>query len=382
MEAVPITTGKAQLSRSSPKVSLLKYHRWFAAMACLFLLMQGISGSMLVFRDNIEPILHPELKVETSGEAASPQQLVDRVGAELPQYGINRVEFPERADRAVLFKLSGTNGEGDFIAAVDPYRNMIVRQGSVANWPIEWLLQWHEQMRMGEAGETIIGIVGLTLLFFALSGLIVWWPTAGRFSSGFRIAKGGGATTWRTTHRVVGAICAVILIFSAATGSMMVFKDSIRDMLRHAGPVASKPSAEVSEQPGRVLVSIDHLVEHAQAEIGASPLRQLRFADNEGRGVSIYLDAKENGIGAITSFVAYDRYTGKELGRYVSGELPASNAAIDFLYPLHTGKAGGTLLKLVLLMAAISLIFLSISGPALWLHRAGKTAKRQRTRER
>jgi uncharacterized iron-regulated membrane protein len=366
-------------TRASLKQSMLRYHRWLALAAGLFLIMQGLSGSLLIFRDTVEPIIHPALVVTATDPPASPQQLVDTVNSRFPDFAISRVEFPKQADRAVIFKLQKRSGESKWLAAVDPYRNQVVRDGGIASWPIECMLLWHEELLTGSNGEMVVGVVGLALICMAVSGLITWWPR-GRLVTSLRIVGGGKDPTWRTAHRTFGALAAGVLLFSATTGTLMVFKDYVRDMLALAGPVAAKPSAKVKNRPGTPLVSIDGLVGKANAAIGPSALRQLRFGDDDGRGVSVYLDATGRGIGGVTSFVAYDRYTGKELGRYVSGQLPASNAAIDFLYPLHMGAAGGPLMKAILLLAAFSLVVLGVSGPLLWLGRSRRQARNRKAK--
>lgn len=379
MEAISATGITEKPARVTLKQSMLRYHRWLALAAGFFLVMQGLSGSLLVFRDKVEPTIHPALIVTATDRPASPQNLFDIVSRRFPDFAISRVEFPKRADRAVIFKLTERSGEGKRLVAVDPYRNRIVREGNVADWPVEWMLLWHEELMAGGIGETVIGIVGLALVFMATSGLIAWWPR-GRLVSGLRIVRGGTDPTWRTAHRTFGALAAGVLLFSATTGTLMVFKDYARDVFALAVPVAAKPSAKVADRPGTPLISIDHLVERANAAIGPSTLRQLRFGDNGGRGISIYLDATGHGVGGVTSFVAYDRYTGNELGRYVSGQLPASNAVIDFLYPLHAGVAGGPPMKAVLLLAAFSLVFLGISGPLLWLVRTRRQTRNRKVR--
>jgi uncharacterized iron-regulated membrane protein len=367
-EAMPAAgSGKMSL-RPHLKQSMLRYHRWLGLIVGLFLLMQGLSGSLLVFRDKLEPAVHPELVLTETKQRASPEQLLDTVNSRFPDFAIARVEFPKRGDHAVIFKLNGRGIDAKRLVAVDPYRNEIVREGGIARWPFEWMLLWHEQLISGGAGETAIGIIGLALLFMVVSGLITWWPR-GRLRLGFRITRGGGETTWRTAHRSIGALAAPVLLFSACTGSLMVFKDPLRDVLALVGPVAAKPSAKVADRPGTPLVSIDDLVARTHESIGPAALRQLRFADDGGRGVSVYVDATGDGIGAVTSFVAFDRYTGEELGRYVSGGLPRANAIVDFLYPLHTGSAGGSVMKAVLLMSAMVLVCLALSGPLLWLVR-------------
>jgi uncharacterized iron-regulated membrane protein len=231
----------------------------------------------------------------------------------------------------------------------------------------------------GETGEWIVGIEGLALLFMAITGLVTWWPVRSRFSSGFRIVRGRSlALFWRSAHRAVGAGIAVVLIFSATTGALMIFKDPLRAALGTVAPVVSKPSAKVAEQAGRTLIPIDAIVADAQRQNGGATLRQLRFPDQQGRGVSVYLDAQRSSRALATVLVPYDRYSGLPLGKYEAGQLPAVNEFIDWLYPLHIGAAGGVPMQLLVFIGGIALAVLAISG--MWLWYVARRARRKRAR--
>lgn len=352
--------------RRSARAGFLTIHRWIGATLGLLLLLQGLSGAALVFRDWLEPVAHPELSVAHSGERLAVQSLLDAVKAASPDSAVDRVEFPEESSRTVLFKMTDADG-GKRLVAIDPYSGDIVRQGGLLRWPFEFFQELHEYLLAGKTGEWIIGIEGLALLFMAVSGLVVWWPRRARFASGFRIVRGRSwAIFWRTLHRALGGAIAVMLIFSATTGALMVFKDPFRELLRLGGEVVSKPSAKVAERPGQPLVPIDAIVAKAQAQYGNTPLRELRFPDAQGRGVSVYLEAEGSARPLATKLVAYDRFTGEELGNYIAGRNPVGNEIVDWLFPLHTGAAAGGWLRVLVFLGGAGLVVLGGSGLWLW----------------
>lgn len=352
--------------RPTAKASMLSLHRWIGASLGILLLLQGLSGAALVFRDQLEPAVHPELSVEQSSPRLPVQSLIDTVKTSYPGGKIERVEIPRDPSTAILFKATTAQG-GKYLVAVDPYRGKIVRAGGLASWPFEFFQELHEYLLVGETGEWVIGVEGLALLFMAVSGLVAWWPGRGRMASGFRVVRGRSAAIfWRTFHRALGGAIAVMLIFSATTGVLMVFKDPFRDLLRLGGEVVPKPSAKVAEQTGKPLIAIDALVEKAQQHHGNTPLRELRFPDAEGRGVSIYLDADASPRPLATKLLAYNRYTGAELGSYIPGRNPVGNEIVDWLFPLHTGAAADGWLRLFIFLGGIGLSLLGGSGLWLW----------------
>ncbi len=357
------------------KPQLLKLHRWVGLTLAVLLTIQGLSGMSLVFRDEIDRVIHPALVVEPAATRVPVQALMDAVEARHPGVPVSRAEFPVWDDGAVLFKLTAKDGTR-WLTAVDPYRGTIVRDGSLAAWPGEWMFLIHDSLLAGPFGETIVGIEGLGLLFLALTGPIVWWPGRKRLKQGFKVITGRGADLkWRTLHRAAGASIAVVLMMSATTGVLMVWKPEFRDVLRIATPVTDKPAPKVGERPGAAMVPLDRLVAKARAEYGATPLRQIRFS-SEGRVAAIFLESDLTVRAEGAKQIYYNRYDGSDVGHYVSGALPVGTEIVDWLITLHTGMFGGTATRLLMVIAGLALAGLSASGLWLWYSRTSRQRKR------
>lgn len=357
------------------KPRLLKLHRWVGLTLALLLTVQGLSGASLVFRDEIERLIHPALVVEPVATRVPVQVLMDAVEARHEGATINRAEFSAWDDGAVLFKLVAKDGTR-WLTAVDPYRGAIVRDGSLASWPGEWIFVVHDSLLAGPVGETIVGIEGLGLLFLVLVGPIVWWPGRKRLKQGFKVVTDRGADLkWRTLHRAGGAIAAVVLVMSATTGVLMVWKPGFRNVLQTVTPVTDKPAPKVHAQPGAAMVPIDRLVAKARAEYGATALRQIRFSD-EGRVAAIFLESDLTVRAEGAKQIYYNRYDGSDVGHYVSGALPVGTEIVDWLITLHSGMFGGTATRLLMVITGLSLAGLSVSGLWLWFSRTSRLRKR------
>lgn len=357
------------------KPQLLKLHRWVGLTLALLLTIQGLSGMSLVFRDEIDRAIHPALVVEPAAARVPVQALMDAVEARHPGVAVSRAEFSAWEDGAVLFKLTAKDGTR-WLTAVDPYRGMIVRDGSLAAWPGEWMFLLHDSLLAGPVGETIVGIEGFGLLFLALTGPIVWWPGRKRLKQGFKVITDRGADLkWRTLHRAVGASIAVVLVMSATTGVLMVWKPEFRNVLRVVTPVIDKPTPKVLEQPGATMVPLDRLVAKARAEYGATALRQIRFSDG-GRVAAIFLESDLTIRAEGAKQIYYNRYDGSDVGHYVSGALPVGTEIVDWLITLHSGMFGGTIARLLMVVVGFSLAGLSASGLWLWYSRTSRKRKR------
>lgn len=348
--------------------AFLRLHRWIGTGFALLLAIQGVSGAALVFRDAIVPLVHPDLLVRR-GVARQPlQAMLDTVQARHPAAIVMRMEVPARSDQAVLFDLQ-TAGDEPLIIAVDPYTGAVVRDGGLASWPVEWLFALHEHLHAGAIGDMVVGVEGLALLFLALSGPVVWWPGRKRLRQGLRVKLDGSADIrWRTLHRSIGALIAAVLLVMAVTGAAMVWKGPLRTALAHVTPVPGKPAPKVPEQPELHRKTLDDLVARAHA-VDPSALRQLRFA-RDGRVVAVFLDARSGWRADGTSQYYFDARDGREVGRYIAGQVPWASEMIDAFYTVHTGIWGGFPTMMLTFAGGIALAGLSLTGPWLWWSRS------------
>jgi uncharacterized iron-regulated membrane protein len=350
------------------RATLLKLHRWVGLSLAALLLVQGTTGSLLVFREEIDRAIHPELALTGAGERRPVQELVDRVSRSAPDATLQRVKVPEDRSHAWIFFMR-LEGDAPYVVAVDPYRGEIVRHGSYLYWPSEWLFRIHDALLAGRTGEIVVSVTGMALVFLAVVGVIVWWPGRRRFKSGFRILTGQGADrAVRTGHRAIGAAVAVVLMMSGTTGALLIHRAVLQEYL----PMTPRPKFVIPAQERSVL-PVDALLDRARQAHGPLPLRELRFSGDAGQVVALYFQDETSWRRNATRQYFYDAYDGRELGRYEPGAVPPLNTAYDWLYTIHTGRAGGWAGRAVMQCVGLALVFFSVSGVWLWF-----SARRQR----
>jgi uncharacterized iron-regulated membrane protein len=352
--------------------TLLSLHRWVGLALGALLLVQALTGTAMVFRDEIEPVIHPGLQVERGGERLPLQQLVDTVRATRPGATLQRFEWM-KGGGAVLFRLLDEEGE-PLLMALDPHTGAILREGGLAAWPTEWMFHLHDQLLSGKAGEWIIGIAGLGLIFIAVTGPIVWWPGRKRLKSGFRVIRGAGADRLlRSLHRAAGAALALFILVSATTGVTMIFKANFQPLLVRAEAYVPKPAVKIAPRPDASRVPVDALIAKARRDYGPSELMEVRFQGEDSQVVLVYLrddaSAREN----ASKQIYFNAYDAREVGHYVPSALPSGNSFIDWQFPIHTGRQAGVIGRLLILSGGLGLIFFTTSGLWLWL-----SSRRQR----
>jgi len=264
---------------------LIVTHRWTALIIGLLLVVITTSGALLVYHDPIQRWTNSAAYAATPTDDPIPlAEALDIVAASDPGFevhsavsvhGVLRVFDPSyetwvSVDPGTGNILGGSDGVNpalsasfDFLANLhDCWLSCEGQPGHVA-WfasevpglPITW-------------GGFILGVAAVLLLFLALSGIWLWWPSIKRFATGFRIRlrKGRYARDF-DLHQALGMIALPFLLMWGLTGAGFEFP-FMGDAYYAATP-GPTPEEVVfrSEESAAPDISPDRAVEAARAEV-------------------------------------------------------------------------------------------------------------------
>lgn len=383
--------------RRGPRDLAHVLHRVLGLVAGLVLIVTGLTGSALVFRQEIDSALNPRLLVVTpTAERAALQEVLDRVvetyGGEAP----SRLRMPQRADGSYEIWLGPSPSR--YVYA-DPYTGAILG----ARWPTEFLTGWlfllHSRLLAGEVGHVVAGLAGASLVALSLSGLVLWWPRRApwrawrQWRQALTIARRAGAA--RATydiHRAVGFYASALLLLAGVTGASLVFPKAFERaafvLTATAAPVRPSPPPSAAIADGSPSLAVDSLLaiaERAQPG-GAVSYLYLPTAPGQTFDVRKRLPGERHPNGK--SFVHVEPRTGRVLGVEDGSRAPRGAKLYSILYPLHIGILGGTPTRLLAVAVGLSLPLLACTGGLIWWRRgrrrrvAGKTAPSRRAPHR
>jgi uncharacterized iron-regulated membrane protein len=84
--------------------------------------------------------------------------------------------------------------------------------------------QIHESMMLGRDGRTLVGALGIGMLFLGFSGLYLWWPKTGQRKYAFIVRPSArGARLYREIHGAFGIWFLVVFLIVTATGIPLAF---------------------------------------------------------------------------------------------------------------------------------------------------------------
>jgi len=359
---------------------LRKVHRWIGIILALPLIMQALTGCLLI----VLPLLtssRPQID-----STAPPRSIEQQISAARPSAppGMLPLRYgPPRwtGDSAIVtFGPAGERHPG-FVVMVDPASATVTGIRS-SNAVFRFLHNLHANLLL-PFGNVAIGIMGVFLFAMAMTGVILWWPKPHLWRSGKWVRatlvsrKARGLRLWREAHLSIGFWTCLMLSFLAFSGAMMAlpFGASLFGV-HHSAPVQQHEHGGrghhdgAPAEPGET--GIDdalHAVESKlpgitlmEAQLGPRPQMQAfqvtlpEYGPN--RPAVVRYDARSDSI----------QYT-RDPRNVGTGPL-----LYQWMHTLHEAKLSAPswlapTWKALVFLTGAALFFFTISGLAMWLLR-------------
>lgn len=328
------------------RVQWLRVHRVIGLTMAAFLLVQALTGALLLYRDPAARLIDPVgMTSRGDGPVISAGEAVAQAGRALPGYHVMRIFAPDSVGATWFAQLRDEDGRAAY-ASIDPAGGAVRRAGGLFHFPVEAALQIHYRLTVGKAGMAIVALNALALLIMAGSGLAYWWPRrnpvkalAIRWTLAPRLVL-------RQAHRLLGVVAAAFLTIMAGTGLLLILPE-LADDSRPPPPVIA-PATEIDR---------------------SLALAQTIFPDNGLR------DARIGGGQIIANFYAPER-NARAVHRvivtigdpHIISVTPANRSAALWMIvlPIHAGNVLGPIGPALLLVVALALAALALSGPIMW----------------
>jgi uncharacterized iron-regulated membrane protein len=218
--------------------ALFQIHLWTGIGVGLYVLLISVSGSAIVFRNELYKGLWPGPKlVPISGPRLSREELKKAVHQAWPHYSITYIWDSKRQNEAteVWIERDGVKHPKTNGRLVDPFTGRDLGPSRpAAIGVLAWLSDLHTNLLGGSTGRKINGVLSIFVGILSVSGLAIWWPGRGRLRRSLTIDF---KSNWKRLnwdlHSVIGFwMCALVLVFGV-TGVYLVFPTPFQVVVNH-----------------------------------------------------------------------------------------------------------------------------------------------------
>lgn len=360
----------------------LLVHRYLALSLGLLFAIIGLSGSISVYRDEIDELLNPQLVITPLQSAQlSPDQLIHAVRAAHPnRHGVWTLEMPRSPHGAVTAWFDNpaeTTGAyyAPLMVSIHPYTGKVLASRFWGQTFTTWMLNLHSQLLADGVGRNLLASLAVLLSVSVCSGVYLWWPGWARLPTVLKIRHNAGLSLWLfDLHRWGGILSACVLLLLAFTGFHLAYPPLLETLTASAGMGHGDagPNVRSTAVPNERPVSLVEAVLVARGPFPSSEVRRITTPRGETGTYRINLRQRQevNQHHPMTN-VWIDRWSGQIRDVQNPEKLSAAQRFALWMWPLHTGEAFGETARLLWFFTGFMPLLLWLSGGWYWLCRHG-----------
>jgi len=307
----------------SARELLRRIHRWVALALCAPLVVLGLTGSLLVFEHELAELIDwPPRRIVAGG----PEQPVDAIlaaaRAAAPAGVVPALYIaPGDDELPATVRFAPRRGEppsGALQVFIDPVSLEPMGARTADSGLVRQVFLLHANLTTRDrSGRTIVGWLGVAMVFFGLSGLVLWWPRAGQWRDAFGVRRGArGFRLFRELHGAAGIWGLAVFLTVSVSGSYLAFPQSLGGALAALLPARDlRASPTVARKAGAQPVAVDAALAAARAALPDGVLRTIGLPARPDQPFRIALARPGDARGrpAVTVFV--DPYDARVIER-------------------------------------------------------------------
>lgn len=349
------------LRRRVRKVALWS-HRWIGLAGGVFICLMALSGGIVTFRPQIANFLSP---AAATGPCVAKVDW-NQAGREIEAFGhskMNRVYAPEAPETRYRIRMMTSSNAIFEHVIYDACAGKVTGTANLG-W-MDWLVDFHHNLRAEKVGRTTAGWVGLLLFISSVGGLIVWLLSSPSVARLLRIRS--GILMQKDLHTTTGVVAVLLLLTASFTSLWLCFPQTMRSGLEYFTAVPRDTRAPRAKKPaeGTPVAGLGDTMKAAEMAIPDGSIREIRLPEGYGNAqVRMWRQGDFRSLG--NNVVTVDGTTAKVLATTLYENKPTGDRIVQGMAGLHYGEWGGLLFRSVYGLAGFGAGLLFVTGFLLW----------------
>ncbi|GAK72466.1 hypothetical protein RRU01S_25_01570 [Agrobacterium rubi TR3 = NBRC 13261] len=391
-----------------------RWHFYAGLFVLPFLISLAITGGLYLFKDEIDNVIHADLKRIEAVQNVSPAKPSAVIASALASVPGTAVKYTTPSDPRASTEITVNTSEGKRAVYVNTYTGQTL--GSLPDrGTVMWTIRYiHSLKYFGTFARYFIEIAAGWSILLVATGIYLWWPR--RQTGGVITVRGTPKKRvfWRDTHAVTGIFVGVFIVFLAITGmpwsgvwgakvnewangSNLGYPAGVRTDVpmsgQHLNDVAktswsleqaqipessthdhgqhmdmANDMAPMDDQPSMPPIGIDKAVARFN-ELGLQP------------GYTIALPTTPTGVYSGSVYpddlskqrvVHLDQYSGEPLIDMSYADYGPLGKGLEWGINVHMGQQYGLANQIILALACLGIVLLAVSGGIMWWKRRPK----------
>jgi uncharacterized iron-regulated membrane protein len=347
---------------------LLRVHLWIGIAFCIPFALLGITGSILVYDQDV---LAPP-RATAMGERATPSAILQAATAVNPDYKVTQLILPAKdGDPAtVRMVLQGMDRRGFEQTFIDPVSLAVLAPREAFRTPfIDFIHGLHGSLALGgRTGRPIVGWLGVGMTVLGITGLFLWWPQNGRWRHAAGVSKGArGWLLHRQLHGTAGILGWIVFVAVSFTGVAISFPQSFGPgfaAMFGGTPQARIPAVE--EIAGTQPIGVDRAIELALQAAPDAHLAAIFLPANTKQPYRVQLVANGAMDGTPAINIAIDPYKAEVTNLRDPRRYALGDTIMAWQRTIHDGRAFGPVWAFLVCVVGLLPPLFSVTGTMMW----------------
>ncbi|MGI9650510.1 PepSY-associated TM helix domain-containing protein [Chryseobacterium sp. RLHN22] len=381
-----------------------KLHLWLGLSVGLIIFIVSITGTLFVFKDEVENFTRKEVIYHKEQNIAQKQVLPIRTLEKMvdqqvkEKYKIHWANVPIDKKMSYIFywyehDVKTWNYFDEFpiykSAYVNPYNGKVLKVYDEKNgfFNIVKSIHWSFLLKQ-DWGKYVVGIPVIIFVIMLISGIILWWPKnkaarKQRFSFKWQNVK-----SWKRKnydlHNVLGFYASIFALIFSITGlfyAFFVVQAMIYFVFSGGSTVYPDFSHIKTKAPAemRTDTTLDKVISTVQAKYPDSygfsvDLGHPHMDDHEHPNFEVYVKHLSYSYHKSSSLI-FDENSGELLHTHDMKDKNFGEKTVGANYDIHVGSILGLPTKIIAFMVSLICASLPVTGFLIWWGRRKKTKK-------
>jgi uncharacterized iron-regulated membrane protein len=357
-------------------------HLWVGLALSIPFILIGVSGSLILLIAVVNA--HAPPAAPARGEMKPLATILAAAQAATPEgYSVQSAILPGRLGRPAAVQIGVNPGgrppEGPNLAGttiyVDPVSLKILgseprRRAGFMNRNLHTL---HVAlMAPGYFGLQFVGFMGVFMLLFGITGLVLWWPKRGQWRFAFSVKR--GTRGWRLNHdlhSVFGFWTLIVFMIVSLSGVYLAFPVTFQSMVEAVAPTGT------GSFQGKIDDATLATIADRNAVTPDEAIRLALSAVPDSRAVAVQLPPSPDGIYMVTLTPAPYGDGAPQISAFIGPGTEVTDIVdpraydigkrfLVWLRVMHYGQGFGGIWNLLVFLSGLLPLLFAITGYRMW----------------
>lgn len=339
-------------------IRLLQYHSWLGLLTGAFLLLAGLTGSVLVFNEDMDRALFKKYETSAAPGTVHIDQAVRTIQHAFPAWETRLVHF--RKGETFLFNLR--RPEARRYVFVHPQTGVILANIDANTQLTKWLLKLHYSLHAGTAGRIVVFIVGILFFLSLITGIVLYRRVILKtLLFRVKVRRKHKRNLYSALHRYVGVWALFFNLILVITGIVLAY-----------GVVKAGLQTPAAPDPPVVSASIERSLRLIAEKYPDFSPTYIRLPKQKSANITVNGKFKDDPfyLSEFYNKIQVDHKTGNIVNVIRIRDASFGTKLTSMAAPLHYGQFGGIWIKLLYCLIGLSGPFLSVAGFVIWRKRS------------